>query len=292
MNVHYPDRSKGSSIVTIPGSGRHSLLALSAPQQKAVDMFGLRLVGAGYAVFAANHRTAPLNNGPAPLEGAGGRCVSCATMQDGRDRSRQDRGRWWLVRRAPDADNRTPKLPFGSRCLGPGEQREQQGAIPRAVATAHQPNLAQRALRPRDAGNGTRPEDSAVPIQHAELLAEAMRRSGVTSEVLFVPRAASAHHSPARQPPRTPGLRQPSTGSTVTCGTDAASPAAPSNSVAARSSALFLARNADVGFTRPSLARPLTPGIVGRRAGTASEPNRGHRGRVRSRMRRPSPTRG
>ena len=47
MDVHYPDRSRGSSIVTIPGSGRHSLLVLSAPQQKAVDMFGLRLVGAG-----------------------------------------------------------------------------------------------------------------------------------------------------------------------------------------------------------------------------------------------------
>ena len=220
-------------------------------------------------------------------------------MQDGRDRSRQDRGRWRLVRRAPDADKRTAKLPFGSRCLGPGAQREQQGASPRAVATAHRPNLAQRALWPRDArlagrdaGNGTRTEDSAVPIQHAELLAEAMRRSGVTSEVLFVPRAASAHHSPARQPPRTPGLRQPSIGSTVTCGTDAASPAAPSNSVAARSPALFLARNADVGFTRRSLARPLRPGIVGRRAGNASEPNHGNRGRVRSRLRRASPPRG
>ena len=205
VDVHYPDRSKGSSIVTIPGSGRHSLLALSVPQQKAVDLFGLRLVGAGYAVFAANHRTAPLNKRPAPLEDAGGRCVSCATMQDGRDRSPQDRGRWRLVRRAPDADKRTAKLPFGSRCLGPGAQREQQGASPRPVATAYRPNLAQRALRPRDArfagrdaGNGTRPEDSAVPIQHAELLAEAMRRSGVTSEALFVPRAGLGASFPGK----------------------------------------------------------------------------------------------
>ena len=198
MDVHYPDRSNGSSIVTIPGSGRHSLLALSAPQQRAVDMFGLRLVDADYAVFAANHRMAPLNKGPAPLEGAGGQCVSCATMQDGRDRSRQDRGRWWLVRRAPDADNRTPKLPFGSRCLGPGEQREQQGASPRALATAHRPNLAQRVLRPRDAGNGTRPEDSAVLIQYAEPLAEAMRRSGVTAEVLIVPRGGLGASFPGK----------------------------------------------------------------------------------------------
>ena len=72
MAAHYPDHSNRSSIVTIPGSGRHSLLALSARQQTAVDMFGLRLVDAGYAVFAANDRMAPLNKGPAALEGAGG----------------------------------------------------------------------------------------------------------------------------------------------------------------------------------------------------------------------------
>ena len=70
MDVYRPAQSNGYGIVHITGSGWHSPLAPSAPQQKAsrqVDIFGLPLVDAGYTVFAVNHRTAPLNKYPAPL---------------------------------------------------------------------------------------------------------------------------------------------------------------------------------------------------------------------------------
>ena len=74
MDVQYPDHSKGFRVVAVPGGGWRSPLALSARQHKAkrqVEMFGLRLSDAGYTVFAANHRTAPPNKGPAPLEDVG-----------------------------------------------------------------------------------------------------------------------------------------------------------------------------------------------------------------------------
>lgn len=71
MDVYRPESSNGRGIVHITGSGWHSPLAASAPQQKAsrqVEVFGLPLVEAGYTVFAVNHRTAPLNKYPAQLE--------------------------------------------------------------------------------------------------------------------------------------------------------------------------------------------------------------------------------
>ncbi len=71
MDVYLPENSNGRGIVHITGSGWHSPLAASAPQQKAsrqVEVFGLPLVEAGYTVFAVNHRTAPLNKYPAQLE--------------------------------------------------------------------------------------------------------------------------------------------------------------------------------------------------------------------------------
>ncbi len=71
MDVHRPERPNGIGIVHITGSGWHSPLAASAPQQKSsrqVDVFGLPLVRAGFTVFAVNHRTAPLYKYPAQLE--------------------------------------------------------------------------------------------------------------------------------------------------------------------------------------------------------------------------------
>lgn len=71
MDVYRPDQPNGIGILHITGSGWHSPLAASAPQQKAsrqVEVFGAPLVEAGYTVFAVNHRTAPLNKYPAQLE--------------------------------------------------------------------------------------------------------------------------------------------------------------------------------------------------------------------------------
>lgn len=73
MDVHRPDpaNANGLGIVHITGSGWHSPIAASAPQQKAsrqVGIFGKPLVEAGYTLFAVNHRTAPLNKYPAQLE--------------------------------------------------------------------------------------------------------------------------------------------------------------------------------------------------------------------------------
>ena len=71
MDVYRPENPNGFGIVHITGSGWHSPIAASAPQQKAsgqVEIFGLPLVKAGYTVFAINHRTAPLNKYPAQLE--------------------------------------------------------------------------------------------------------------------------------------------------------------------------------------------------------------------------------
>ncbi len=71
MDVYRPERSNGYGIIHITGSGWHSRIEASAPQQKSsqqVQIFGLPLVEAGYTVFAVNHRTAPLNKYPAQLE--------------------------------------------------------------------------------------------------------------------------------------------------------------------------------------------------------------------------------
>ena len=71
MDVYRPRRPNGRGVIHITGSGWHSPLAADARQQKAspqVRVFGLPLVEAGYTVFAVNHRTAPLNKYPAPLE--------------------------------------------------------------------------------------------------------------------------------------------------------------------------------------------------------------------------------
>ena len=71
MDVYRPEHPNGNGILHITGSGWHSSLEASAPQQKAsrqVEVFGLPLVKAGYTVFAVNHRTAPLNKYPAQLE--------------------------------------------------------------------------------------------------------------------------------------------------------------------------------------------------------------------------------
>ena len=71
MDVYRPVSANGYGIVHITGSGWHSALAATAPQQKAsrqVEVFGLPLVEAGYTVFAINHRTAPLHKHPAQLE--------------------------------------------------------------------------------------------------------------------------------------------------------------------------------------------------------------------------------
>ncbi|MDE0103063.1 MAG: alpha/beta hydrolase [Bryobacterales bacterium] len=73
MDVHRPNAasSNGLGIIHITGSGWHSPIAASAPQQKAsrqVEIFGKPLVEAGYTLYAVNHRTAPLNKYPAQLE--------------------------------------------------------------------------------------------------------------------------------------------------------------------------------------------------------------------------------
>ena len=72
MDVHYPDKPNGYSIVFIPGSGWTAPLAFDAPPLKdnTVGDGPKKLANGGYTVFVINHRATPRFQYPAPLEDA------------------------------------------------------------------------------------------------------------------------------------------------------------------------------------------------------------------------------
>lgn len=73
MDVHYPERSNGSGIVFIPGSGWHAPLTYDAPPLKEsgfAKLYVPPLTEAGFTVFVINHRAAPRYKYPAPLDDA------------------------------------------------------------------------------------------------------------------------------------------------------------------------------------------------------------------------------
>ena len=73
MDVHYPDAQNGCGIIFIPGSGWSAPLTLDARALKENaegEIYAKPLVGAGYTVFAINHRATPRFRYPAALEDA------------------------------------------------------------------------------------------------------------------------------------------------------------------------------------------------------------------------------
>ena len=242
MDVYRPAQPNGYGIVHITGSGWHSPLAPSAPQQKAsrqVDIFGLPLVDAGYTVFAVNHRTAPLHKYPAPLEdveravrfvrhhgkrwgidpgrigGVGGSSGGHLTLMLGLLDSLPDPN-------APDpVDRESSKLQaivpwapptdlilrngrygygtfaslFGMRLMARDPKTSPQFKAFRDASPVHHVSTDDppTLLIHGDA-------DAVVPIKHAELLAEAMRHSGVTVEVLVIPGGGHGASFPGKVP--------------------------------------------------------------------------------------------
>lgn len=242
MDVYRPDQSNGYGIVHITGSGWHSPLAPSAPQQKAsrqVDIFGLPLVNAGYTVFAVNHRTAPLHKYPAPLEdveravrfvrhhaqrwgihpgrigGVGGSSGGHLTLMLGlRDNppdpdapdpvDRESSKLQTIVPWAPPTDLvlRNGRYGYGTFASLFGMR-----LMARDPKTSPQYRVVRDASPIQHVTPGDPPtllihgdEDSVVPIQHSELLAEAMRQSGVTVEVLVIPSGGHGATFPGKAP--------------------------------------------------------------------------------------------
>ena len=73
MDVYHPQKSNGHGIVYINGSGWHSPLAYAAAPLKETPLgiaYAEALQGAGYTVFAINHRQAPRFRYPAAVEDA------------------------------------------------------------------------------------------------------------------------------------------------------------------------------------------------------------------------------
>ena len=229
MDVHRPDEPNGFGIVHITGSGWHTPLAANAPQQKAsrqVDVFGAPLVRAGYTLFAVNHRTAPLNKYPAPLEdveravrfirfhatrwgidperlgGVGGSSGGHLTLMLGlhsASGSADD----------PDPINRessklqaiVPWAPPTDLVMLNGEYG--QGTFAslfgmRLLARYPQTSPQFRAYRDASPIHHVSPDDpptllihgdadGVVPLRHSEMIATRLRAAGVSVEVLVVP---------------------------------------------------------------------------------------------------------
>lgn len=73
MDVHHPGASRGLGVVYINGSGWHAPLGYDAEALKDTPLgrpYIDALCGAGYTVFAINHRAAPRFRYPAALEDA------------------------------------------------------------------------------------------------------------------------------------------------------------------------------------------------------------------------------
>lgn len=229
MDVYRPEKPNGCGIVHITGSGWHSPLAASAPQQKAsrqVEIFGLPLVKAGYTVFAVNHRTAPLNKYPAQLEdveravrfvrhqaerwgidpdrigGVGGSSGGHLTLMLGlRDSPGSPNDPDPVNRESSKLQTIVPWAPPTDLILHNG--RYGYGTFASLFGMrlmSRDPETSPQFRAVRDASpirhvSGDDPPtllihgdaDAVVPIEHAELLAKAMRTSGVTVEVLVVP---------------------------------------------------------------------------------------------------------
>ena len=71
MDVHRPAKPNGYGILFVAGSGFTAPLAYDAPplkQDRQMEIYGSRLVDAGYTVFAVNLRLAPRFRYPAAIE--------------------------------------------------------------------------------------------------------------------------------------------------------------------------------------------------------------------------------
>ncbi len=71
MDVHRPAKPNGYGIVFVAGSGFTAPVAYDAPplkQNPQMEIYGTRLLEAGYTIFAVNHRAAPRFRYPAALE--------------------------------------------------------------------------------------------------------------------------------------------------------------------------------------------------------------------------------
>ena len=242
MDVYLPRQSNGHGVIHITGSGWHSPLAANAPQQKAsaqVQVFGLPLVEAGYTVFAVNHRTAPLNKYPAPLEdveravrfvrhhaerwgidpdrigGVGGSSGGHLTLMLGLRDSQGDAGDPDPVNResarlqtivpwAPPTDLVMHNGQYGSGTFASLFGMRLMARDPETSA----PFQAFRDASPVRHVTGDDPPtllihgdaDAVVPIEHSHLLAEAMRNAGATVKVLTVPGGGHGARFPGKTP--------------------------------------------------------------------------------------------
>ena len=193
---------------------------------RQVEVFGLPLVKAGYTVFAVNHRTAPLNKYPAQLEdveravrfvrhhakrwgispdsigGVGGSSGGHLTLMLGLRSSPGDKNAPDPVNRvsaklqaivpwAPPTDlilhngrlgNGTFASLFGMRLMAQDPETSPQFKAARDASPIH---FVSEDDPPTLLIHGD--ADATVPIEHSEMLAESMRKSGVAVEVLVVP---------------------------------------------------------------------------------------------------------
>ena len=193
---------------------------------RQVDVFGLPLVKAGYTVFAVNHRTAPLNKYPAQLEdveravrfirhhanrwgispdrigGVGGSSGGHLTLMLGLQSSSGNK-------HDPDPVNRvSARLQAIVPWAPPTDLARHNGRYGKGTIAslfgfrlmARDPETSPQSKAARDASpihfvseddpptlliHGD--ADATVPIEHSEMLAESMRKSGVAVEVLVVP---------------------------------------------------------------------------------------------------------
>lgn len=72
MDIRYPEQANGIGVIVIPGSGWHMPLNLGSEQLKESinPRLSDALLGAGYTLFAINHRAAPRFRYPAAVEDA------------------------------------------------------------------------------------------------------------------------------------------------------------------------------------------------------------------------------
>lgn len=70
MDVHHPDKPNGRGVVFVSGSGWSARTVYGAPalKEQQIGDWGPSLLGAGYTVFAINHRATPRFHYPAPVE--------------------------------------------------------------------------------------------------------------------------------------------------------------------------------------------------------------------------------
>ncbi len=193
---------------------------------RQVEVFGLPLVRAGYTVFAVNHRTAPLNKYPAQLEdveravryvrhhakrwgisaerigGVGGSSGGHLTLMLGLRPSPGEAGDADPVNResarlqaivpwAPPTDlalangmygSGTFASLFGMRLLARDPETSPQFRAMHEASPIHHvsADAPPTLLIHGDA-------DAVVPMEHAEMLAKAMKATGATTEVLVIP---------------------------------------------------------------------------------------------------------